>query len=456
LVQEARVSTAAGRGVEIYSRNRYYWQLDGKPVLLLGGSPRVLGVGDVGVFHMPDLEEHLDALVSVGGNWMRCLMSGREDPDSWPFAWTGQGYDLDRWNDAYWQKFELFLRETRARRIVTDCEMWATFDYFRRGWELNPFNPKNNRNYTFESSGLPAEAKSHPVLVENSFFRTIPEEDNNQIVLGYQRRFVDKVLSHSLQFDHVLYCIDNETSASEAWATYWARHIRSRAAEAGRAIYITEMWERHDIEDPQHSSTIDHPELYTHVEISQNNHQVGPTHYSKILAIRNRIASHPRPLSNVKIYGSREDHFGGTEEALRRFWRNIFGGAASARFHEQHLGFGALAQRMIRGARAVTGAFDLFACEPRPDLLEVSPGSEAYCLANPGTAYAVYFTDGGSAWLSTGHSQEEYHLQWFNIGDGRWEEHAEVTRGARILLQTPTQGHWVAMMRHKATTPTEG
>jgi hypothetical protein len=36
-------------------------------------------------------------------------------------------------------------------------------------------------------------------------------------LLQYQQAFVDKLLSHTLEFDHVLYCIDNETSVTSQW-----------------------------------------------------------------------------------------------------------------------------------------------------------------------------------------------------------------------------------------------
>ena len=40
-----------------------------------------------------------------------------------------------------------------------------------------------------------------------------------------------------------------------------------------------------------------------------------------------------RPINNIKIYGADGGRFGSTQDGLERFWRNIFGGFASARFH---------------------------------------------------------------------------------------------------------------------------
>ena len=62
-------------GIEVYSENPFYWSHDGKPVLLLGGS------GDDNLFQWAGAEfgdklsEHLDLLVSFGGNYVRNTMS---------------------------------------------------------------------------------------------------------------------------------------------------------------------------------------------------------------------------------------------------------------------------------------------------------------------------------------------------------------------------------------------
>jgi len=63
----------------------------------------------------------------------------------------GDRYDLDQWDEEYWRLFETFLRETKSRDIISDIELWATFDYYRGAWGKNPFNPKNSVNYRAEA-----------------------------------------------------------------------------------------------------------------------------------------------------------------------------------------------------------------------------------------------------------------------------------------------------------------
>ena len=226
-------------------------------------------------------------------------------------------------------------------------ELWATFDYYRENWERNPFNPKNNVNYTAAASGLPLAVPSHPARAENDFFRTIPGAKNVPVVLKYQQRFVDKALSCTLAHEHVLYVIDNETAATPKWGAYWAEHVRQAAQRQGRKVAVSEMFDPHDLTDPLYNSVIDHGELYDFVEIAQNNHQQGQLHYDRILGVRSRLAAAPWPMTNVKIYGAGGGRFGSDQDGMQRFWRNIFAGCASSRFHEKHLGGSETAARMI-------------------------------------------------------------------------------------------------------------
>jgi hypothetical protein len=87
-------------------------------------------------------------------------------------------------------------------------------------------------------------------------------------MLKYQQNFVKKLLSLSLRYDNVLYCIDNETSGVEEWASYWAGFIRENSG--GKEINLTQMWDNWDVKSEVHKRTLDHPERYSYIDISQN------------------------------------------------------------------------------------------------------------------------------------------------------------------------------------------
>ncbi len=199
--------------IQPYSVNLFYWQYKTKPVLLIGGS-----VED-NLFQINELESHLDLLRSIGGNYVRYTMSSRDEGNVWPFE-KEHGTDIYNLNDPnkeYWRRFENFLNLTFERDIIVQIELWDRFDFIKEPWQSNPYNPKNNINYTAEESGLKEEINSHPGMQENGFFRTVPALKKNIVVLQYQRRQIDKMLSVSLRFGNLLYCMDNETNESPEW-----------------------------------------------------------------------------------------------------------------------------------------------------------------------------------------------------------------------------------------------
>ncbi len=432
--------------IDIYKGNPAYWQYKGQPVLLFGGSK------DDSLFQVPDLKEHLDLLKSVGGNYVRNTMSARNDKgfEVQAFAKRDDGkYDLNRWNDEFWRRFESLLTLAEQRDIIVQIEVWATFDFYRDNWEVNPFNPKNNVNYTAEESGLPLKVDSHPVQTGNIFFWSVPAERNQAIVLKYQQRFVDKMLSYSLKHGNVLYCMDNETSVTPEWGWYWSKYIKAKARATGVLVHTTEMWDKWDLAHAQHNPTFDHPEIYSFVDISQNNHQKGQAHWDNAQKQRARIADKCRPLNNVKIYGADTGRFGNSRDGMERFWRNIFGGLASARFHRPNsgLGLGAEAQANIRSMRMLTDAMNVFVCTPHNDLLADRETNEAYCLANPGTQYAVYFPDGGKVTLDIGSDKGSVTVRWLDIMKSKWVEPEQMEVEGKLILECPSKGYWAVLVR---------
>lgn len=434
--------------IQPYPSNRFYWQYCRKPVLLLGGS-----VED-NLFQIPNLKEHLDLLHSVGGNYIRCTMSARDPGDVQPHGKDAQGrcYDLNCWNEEYWQRFSNCLQWCFERDIILQIELWDRFDFSRAPWQGNSFNPKNNCNYTAEISGLKEEILTHPGQRESAFFHSVPSLENNQLLLRYQQAYIDQLLSLSLRYPNVLYCMDNETNDSPEWGAYWADYLHQRAAVAGVKVETTEMWDAHSVLAPEHEATWKHPERYTFCDISQNNHNPPDQHWANAQEFRKRIQASGviRPINSVKVYGSNAYQYGTTRDAIERFWRNIFGGLAAVRFHRPATGLGLSekAQLCIQSARTLTNALDtFFACQPRVDLLSNRSYNEAYCFANPPIEYAVFFTDGGDVRLSV-EPKQAFHVRWLEILSSSWcKEEALEPQSGLVRLVTPTDsGYWAAIV----------
>ena len=434
--------------IKIYAENPRYWQYKGKPILLIGGS-----VED-NLFQIPNLKEHLELMKSVGGNYVRSTMGWNDEGNLPPFKKVGEKYDLNQWNEEFWNNFRNFIKWTHEMDIIVQIEVWATFTYYRAPWGENPFNPRNNSNYTAEETGLPIIVKEHPVATKNNFFWSVPKERNQKTVLKYQEKFVDKLLEETLPYGHILYCMDNETAVTAAWGEYWATYIQKKAKDAGRSVETTEMWDPWDLSDKKHKATFDHPETYSFCDISQNNHQKRQRHWDNAQKIRAKL-SPIRPINNIKIYGADGGRFGSTRDGLERFWRNIFGGFASARFHRPDSGVGLseIAQAHLKSMRMITDEMDVFTCEPHNDLLSNREDNEAYTFANPGKEYAIYFPKGGSVDLDLSTDKntdaKTIKMRWLNIRKSQWTLEKEIPFTDRLTLSQPAEAHWAVLVQVK-------
>jgi len=427
-------------GIDISSIYPQYWEINGTPRLLLGGSD------EDNLFQLVNLEEQLENLASVGGNYVRNTMSSRDSGNVWAFHKDPESglYDLSQWNPEYWNRFQTLLELSSEREIVVQVALWAPFDFYRDNWLVNPFNPKNNINYTHERTKLPADVPTHPIYCDNPFFWSVPSHQNNMALLDYQQRFVDKLLSHSLDFDNVLYCIDNETSVTSEWGRFWSDYIRKKAGERLKTIHVTEMWDPWDLDHISHRETFDHPETYSFVEISQNNHQRGENQWANGLRQieKLRLSGNLRPVNNVKTYGNDLGrHGGGTQNGIQSFIRSTLFGSAAVRFHRppSGLGLGDTALAVIHDMRMATNRIDFFNAQPHNELLLQREENEAYCRAVPGKDYLVYFPGPGEVELNIQDTRTDFRVEQLEIMSGEWIElDTELVKGN---IRLTSSGH---------------
>jgi hypothetical protein len=433
--------------IQPWTENPWYWQFKGEPILLLGAS------SDDNLFQWPEekLIPHLDSMKEIGANYVRNTMSDRQDKgfELYPFIQLENGkYDLEKWNEEYWHRFDLFLAETKKRDIIVQIEVWDRFDYSRNNWIPHPYNPGNNINYSSKESGLLAEYPDHPAGNKQPFFFTTPKQRNNKILLKYQKQFVEKMLSIALKYKHVLYCIDNETGAEEEWAIFWADLIRTQAEELNKIVCITEMWDNWDLKSEHHKRTFDYPDRYIFCDVSQNNQKKGQVHWNNFQWVRDYISKKPRPLNTVKTYGADGGRHGNTKNGIERWWRHIIGGAATARFHRQNSGLGLseLSIASVKAAREIESITNFWELQPGNSLLSEREENEAYLTSKPGETYVLFFTDGGEVDLNLSEFKKDFELKWIEIRTGKSQKGKQVKGGGTIKLKVPGDKEWVAIL----------
>ncbi|TVQ88154.1 MAG: hypothetical protein EA393_09585, partial [Bacteroidetes bacterium] len=123
----------------------------------------------------------------------------------------------------------------------------------------------------------------------------------------------------------------------------------------------------------------------------------------------------------------------GTEkEAVERFWRNIFGGAASTRFHRPAhrggdfywgIGLSERAEQTLRAVNMFLDEFDIFNAQPYEAFSTLGNSVDSYCMANLGKEYAVYFPGGRATvhldpWVHTIRAS----VKWLDVASLTWSE----------------------------------
>ena len=436
--------------IQPYKANNYFWQYDGKPVLLIGGS------SDDNLFQIENLEEELDLIQSVGGNYVRNSMSSRDPGNTQPFEKSGNKYNLDKMNKAYWDRLEHFLQLTSERAIFVQIEVWDFHDYFNwygDNWLNSPWNPLNNGVFTEKNTKLEIKHNGNSNTYKGPFFFSVPKLNNDKLLLSYQQKFVDKLLSVSLKYDHVLYCISNEIFShySPEWGWYWADYIKKKASEKGIHAEVTEMYQNINLQHEQHKASLDNPEIFSYIDLSQNSVNTDQKHWDLLQWGRAYISQHPRPINHTKTYGGLYGYWtGGPNHGIERFWRNIIGGAASVRFHRPPSGMGISerAQMHIKSASMLAQEYDFFTSIPDANstLLLERNLDEAYLAVNSGENLVVYFPDGGDIALNLTNYPKTYKLKWLNIEAAQWIQESTKNGGSIIELKAPFMGNWVALL----------
>lgn len=434
--------------IQPWVKNPRYWQYKGKPVMLLGASD------DDNIFQWTsdNLIQHLNLMKKNGANYVRNTMSDRKDLgfEIYPFKQLENGkYDLNQWNDEYWKRFSFFLRETSKRNIFVQIELWDRFDYSREHWEIHPYNPKNNINYDSKQAGLTYEYPDHPGLNKQPFFFTTPKQRDNQTLLPIQKKFVEKLMSYSLNYDHVLYCIDNETSGEAAWGLYWSEFITKKAADKNKEICVTEMWDSWNLQSSMHKNTFDHPEHFQFCDISQNTHQNGEKLWNNLNWVYNYLQKHPRPLNIVKTYGADGGRFGENKNGIERWWLHLLGGTASVRFHRPPAGLGLseLSISSVKAARKLEKEVKFW--DLTVDNKTVGNNSENRAYAATNSKYCVAFLpEGGIIQLNIDSESPKVKIKYLNQSSGEWlkVEKQKNDLSGKIKIEAPDNNQWVILI----------
>ena len=199
--------------IRLHPENPHYFLYRGKAVALISSAEHYGAVIN-GEF---DYHKYLAALDAAGMNYTRVFGGSYvEDPGKsfgirrndlapepgkfvapWArssepgYAGGGNKIDLSKWNPEYFSRLHEFLGQAARRGIVVEIGLFSS-QYGEMQWNLSPFKRENNVNGTD-----PIEYKKV----------NTPENGN---ILGFQEKYVRKVVREANAYPNVMFEIANE------------------------------------------------------------------------------------------------------------------------------------------------------------------------------------------------------------------------------------------------------
>ena len=130
-----------------------------------------------------------------------------------------------------------------------------------------------------------------------------------------------KLLSYSLKYPNILYTMDNETRVPFKWGSYWSAFIKKEASAKGIKAETSEMWDDNKLNSTRQRQSFDNPQVYSFLDVSQNNRNFNQDHWDNLQWARKYIAKAPRPMNNTKIYAGGNSSWGSgdAQQGVERF-----------------------------------------------------------------------------------------------------------------------------------------
>ena len=442
----------AGGPIRLHPENPHYFLYKGKALALVTSGEHYGAVinGDF------DFHRYLRTLAADGMNYTRMFAGTYFEihgesfgirhntlaPEEgkiitpWPAEKDPSGklkYDLSKWNPAYFDRLKEFIGEAASHDIIVEVTLFSSI-YNDHHWGISPQNPENNVNI---HTGI---SMNHAQTLQNG------------PLLGYQLKFVRKMVRELNGFDNFFFEIQNEPwadhpvavynivnkedlkpgdwtfkadfadSASTAWQDTIAAVIADEESQLASRHLIA--WNYTNFKAPI-------PEVNPHVSIMN-------FHYAWPEAARWNMAYD-------RVIGFDESGFAGSGDEVyrRQAWKFMLSGGGLFNNldysfyvgHEDGLGEnvapggGSAALRsQLKILSGFLKGFELEKLHPDLSVAAGSPGLIPYILSDGMSVYGIYLRAVGTSrsrlHLKTG--EGKFRVRTLNTLSGEWSEPHEV------------------------------
>lgn len=426
LILTTVVATGAAP-LALHPENPRLFQFRGRPTVLITSAEHYGAVLNADFDHrayLAELEKH-------GFNQTRAFSGTyREVPGSFrirnntlapaperaltPWARRDGKYDLDQFDEAYFDRLRDFLGEAGRRGVVVEYVLFCPF-YEEALWEINPMNARNNVN------GVGA----------------VPREEvytlRHQGLLDRQLAFVRRVVIALNEFDNLYYEICNEPYFGGV-TPEWQHRVAETIVETERALKNTHLIAQ-NIANKRAKVERPHPAISVF-----NFHYASPP---------DAVAMN-WDLNKPIVFD--ETGFRGTGDAIYRqeAWQFLLAGGAGFSHLDYSFtverpdgtsrvepptpgGGGPEFRKQLAVLRRFLDGFDLVRMRPDAAVVEiVGANLKGNVLHEPGRQYAIYLhgeppSDGGAS-MGLKLPRGRYDATWINPVDG------EVVRTAKLRV----------------------
>lgn len=343
-----------------------------------------------------DIAAVLDALTGLRINKIRVWLDAYWNPDyRHPWERRDGKYDLDRWNEEYWQRLAWLAAEARTREIIVEVTLFSAYPADPAWWNNETFRPAWNRSSNWNGAfSTNSDGHFYPQFFDLAY---LERSTSGKTLVDYQQALVDKALEKLGSFENVHFEIANEfpgdfktrgfIDRSYAWQLYWARYVKQRTT---RPVTV----HAHDSSGP-HTRGIEYFWDEPAVDIL-NFHFYTPS--GAVRGLLHEAQARGKVLQSNESHDYRRSR-NQLDVATREAWGFLTAGGYYAFYQEEALSADAIANLgRLTALRTVAETVRFWEMSP------VGPWGEDYnrlvtrgpgrwqVLANPGAEYLVYLS----------------------------------------------------------------
>ncbi len=432
-------SAFAAAPLALHPENPHYFLWRGQPTVLITSGEHYGAVLNRDF----DFHKYLDALAQDGLNLTRTFSGAYCEPSSafniarntlapepgrllcpWArsdqpgYANGGNKFDLNRWDDAYFQRLREFVGYAAKRGVVVELNLFCPM-YEDTMWRLSPMNAANNVN------GVGAIARTNVYTL-----------DQNGGLLAVQEALVRKLVTELKAFDNLYYEICNEPYFGGVTMA-WQHHIADVIVEAERPLGVRHLISQNVAND---KAKVERP--HPAVSIFNFHYAYPPDTVAMNYGLN-------------KVIGDNETGFRGTNDLPYRVeaWSFVLAGGGLFNNLDYSFVAGHEDGTFVYPARLPGGGNPVFRRQMKIlgdfirsfDFVRMKPGSvggvpsghRAYLLVEPGRAWAIYLARDTkdknapagpqTATLQLALPAGNYAVEWVNPKTGAVDKRAELT-----------------------------